>query len=193
MESTARQPDKNWTPPQPRQSPLSNQPDKNWTPPPPRHSPPLNSTRNPENYDRSRMDARRDLFGFGDIKHSASAPLFSNSESRTPPQAPSEEQAFTTPPKITHEEIQKRVDTAKKRTSTLTLFSRANKTYGLNSIIQQLAELMPLQIFARGLTSTSKERESKYSTISAYVEHLQLHRPQLITDILAISSSSGKA
>ena len=131
MEATARQPDKNWKPPHPRQSPLSNSPS------------------NSENYDRSRMDARRDLFGFGYIKHSASAPLFPNSESRTPPQAPSEEQAFMTPPKITHEEIQKRVDTAKKRTSTLTLFSRANKTYGLNSIIQQLAELMPLQIFLR--------------------------------------------
>ena len=182
MEATAPQNDKNWKPPHPRQSPLSKSPS------------------NSENYDRSRMDARRDLFGFGYIKPSASASASedpraerNNSESRTPTQAPSEEQAFTTPPKITHEEIKKRVDTAKKRTSTLTLFSRANTTYGLNSIIQQLAELMPLQIFARGLISTSKDRESKYSTISAYVEHLQLHRPQLITDILAISSSSGKA
>ena len=182
MEATAPQHDKNWKPPHPRQSPLSKSPS------------------NSENYDRSRMDARRDLFGFGYIKPSASASASedpraerNNSESRTPTQAPSEEQAFTTPQKITHEEIKKRVDTAKKRTSTLTLFSRANTPYGLNSIIQQLAELMPLQIFARGLISTSKDRESKYSTISAYVEHLQLHRPQLITDILAISSSSGKA
>ena len=115
MEATAPQHDKNWKPPHPRQSPLSKSPS------------------NSENYDRSRMDARRDLFGFGYIKPSASASASedpraerNNSESRTPTQAPSEEQAFTTPPKITHEEIKKRVDTAKKRTSTLTLFSRAN-------------------------------------------------------------------
>ena len=97
MEATAPQNDKNWKPPHPRQSPLSKSPS------------------NSENHDRSRMDARRDLFGFGYIKPSASASASedpraerNNSESRTPTQAPSEEQAFTTPPKITHEEIKKK-------------------------------------------------------------------------------------
>ena len=84
MEATAPQHDKNWKPPHPRQSPLSKSPS------------------NSENYDRSRVDARRDLFGFGYIKPSASASASedpraerNNSESRTPTQAPLEEQAFT--------------------------------------------------------------------------------------------------
>ena len=56
-----------------------------------------------------------------------------------------------------------------------------------------MAHVLPLQVFAKTLTGASKNRESKYSTISAYVEHLNVHRPQLIVDILAVSETSGNA
>ena len=169
--------------------------------------PPVDSPYHPAKYNRpenfSPAEIRRQQYGFGFIKAPPPAPSVSSpenpsrenngSDTRTPTQMPSEDQNFITPKKITREEVRKMIATAEKRPSTLTLLSRANKTCGLNTIIQQLAQVLPLQIFAHGLTATSKDRESKYLTISAYVEHLQLHRPHLITDILAISTSSGKA
>jgi len=166
----------------------------------------VNSPYHPAKYERpanfSATEIRRQQYGFGFIKAPPPASSLlspenpsresNGSDTRTPIQTPSEEQNFITPTKITREEVCKMIATAEKRPSTLTLLSRANKTYGLNTIIQQLAQLLPLHIFAHGLTATSTDRESKFSTISAYVEHLQRHRPQLITDILAISTSVGK-
>ena len=166
-------------------------------------SPPVNITKYVRPGEFSPADVRRKLYGFGFSKPPPSATsLFSpedpsrkssGSETRTPTQTASDERNFITPKKITREEVALRIATAEKRPPTLTLLSRANQASGLNTIIQQLAQSLPPQIFAHGLTATSKDRESKYLTISAYVEHLQLHRPHLITDILAISTSSGKA